>query len=377
MPRTKYTYDPTKKDWHTSVWDGTYNIDGSKHRKYIRSTKSSADLEKKVNEFRRQVEHEGAAKSAPVTFGVYAQRWLAISKSSKEKNTQNMYRYTLNYFSSINHKFLSDINHSDFQSIINENIDKPRTCRTIKLTFSQIIKSAVRDHLLPKSVIDDILSDISLPKYQKPLKRALNELEKQAMKDADLDERKRAFISLLYYCGLRRGEALALTPDDFNWNDNTVSISKVIIYDSNKPLLKAYPKSDNGIRIIPLPDDSVKHIKPFVSSCSDSFLFHAENNDMMTAIGYRRMWESIICSMNIALGYDPQQKKKRIEKPIQGLTAHAFRHNYCTELCYKVPAISTKMIAKLLGDTEKMVLDVYSHIMENKENVKGVLNDVF
>ena len=97
------------------------------------------------------------------------------------------------------------------------------------------------------------------------------------MMNADLDERKRAFISILYYCGLRRGEALALTPQDFDWKNKTVSISKVIIFDSNKPVLKPYPKSDNGMRLIPLPDVSVKRIEPFVKSCEDKFLFHADS----------------------------------------------------------------------------------------------------
>lgn len=36
------------------------------------------------------------------------------------------------------------------------------------------------------------------------------------------------------------------------------------------------------------------------------------------------------------------------------------------KLCYLVPEISTKKIAKLLGDNEKMVLEVYSHIVEER-----------
>lgn len=372
MAKTKYSYNEKRKEWYTLVYDGTLTATGTKRRKRITSKKSSADLEKKVAAFRLSLSEDDVQKQT-ITFGDYAKRWLEVSKASKELNTRKTYQYTLSYFAGINHKMISDITHSDFQQIINENMDRPRTCRSIKLTFSQIIKSAVRDHYLPRMALDDILTDISLPKYQKPLKKPLSESEKYAMMNADLDDRKRAFISILYYCGLRRGEALALTPGDFDWDKGTVSISKVIVYDSNKPLLKAYPKSDNGIRIIPLPEASVKRIKPFVDSCTDRFLFHADNNEMMTAIGYRRMWESIIYSMNVALGYIPKKTEKQITK----LTAHTFRHNYCTELCYKIPMISTKEIARLLGDNEKMVIDVYSHLIEEKENTSEAINDVF
>lgn len=374
MAKAKYTFDKKRKEWYTLIYDGTLTSTGAKHRKWISSKKSSADLEKKVNAFKESLKEQPETLST-ITFGEYSAKWLEVAKSTKELNTKKMYKYTLSYFGSLEYRYLTSITHSDLQQIINENSDKPRTCKTIKLTFSQIIKSAVRDRLLPRTAIDDILSDISLPKYQKPLKKPLNEEEKEALKNADLDQRKRAFVSILFYCGLRRGEALALTPSDFDWVKNTVSISKTVVYDSNKPILKAYPKSDNGIRFVPLPAVSVAYIKPYVDSCRDSYLFHSENSELMTAIGYRRMWESIICSMNIALGYNPQIKGS--EKPIKNLTAHTFRHNYCTELCYQIPTISTKEIARLLGDNEKMVIDVYSHLVEGKDNTTEAINNIF
>ena len=376
MAKAKYSYNEKRKEWCTLVYDGTLMPNGTKRRKIITSKKSSADLEKKVLEFKRALEEQGTTMSN-VTFGEYAKRWLDVAKSTKELNTQKMYKYTLSYFRDIYDRQLTSINHSDLQSIINQYSDKPRTCKTIKLTFGQIIKSAVRDHLLPRTAIDDILTDISLPKYQKPLKKPLNELEKEALQKAELDERKRAFISILYYCGLRRGEALALTPEDFNWENNTVRISKAIVFDSNKPILKDYPKSDNGIRSVPLPEASERYIKPYVTGCKDKFLFHAESDEMMTATGYRRMWESILCSLNMAVGYNPQQKVPKPVRPIQNLTAHTFRHNYCTELCYQIPIISTKEIARLLGDNEKMVIDVYSHLVEGKEKTSEALNNIF
>jgi integrase len=288
-----------------------------------------------------------------------------------------MYKTCVNkYLSPLEDTRLIDIRHSHFQKIINENSDHPKTCKNIKITFTQIIKSAVRDRYLPHSAIEEITTDISLPKYKKPQKRALTSLEKQCVKDADLDDRKRAFVTILYYCGLRRGEALALTTEDFDWDKNTVSISKVIIFDNNSPILKPYPKSDNGIRNVPLPDACISVLKPYVDSC-EGFLFKGQNNPYMTETAYKRMWESIVTSMNIAAGYNPQAKKNRIEKPIQGLTAHIFRHNYCTQLCYQIPTISTKMIARMMGDTEKVVLDVYSHILEEQENVSNAVNNAF
>lgn len=374
MASAKYKLN-SRGYYEAKVWDGTYTQTGAKHRKTIISKKSSADLEKKVIAFKNQLEKQEVAE-INITFGEYSRRWLDIYKQTKELNTQRMYRVCVNnYLAPLEDIRLVDLKHSHFQQIINQNSEHPKTCKNIKLTFTQIIKSAVRERYLPHTAIESITMDISMPKYQKPQKRPLLDIEKQAMMDADLDDKKRVFVTVLYYCGLRRGEALALTTDDFDWKNKTVSISKVIIFDGNNPILKPYPKSDNGIRIVPLPEPCISILKPYVNN-SKGYLFKCEDNDYMTESAYKRMWQSIVTSMNIALGYNPQAKN-RDARPIQNLTAHIFRHNYCSMLCYQIPAISTKKIAQLMGDTEKVVLDVYSHIMEEQEDVKGALEKAF
>lgn len=89
----------------------------------------------------------------------------------------------------------------------------------------------------------------------------------------------------------------------------------------------------------------------------------------MTSSAYAKMWQSIVRKINYTAGGTDAFPV------VTGLTAHIFRHNYCTNLCYQVPAISIKKIAQLMGDTEKMVLNVYNHIMEEKEDAAKVVND--
>ena len=82
----------------------------------------------------------------------------------------------------------------------------------------------------------------------------------------------------------------------------------------------------------------------------------------MSKSGFRRMWDQIVAKINIACG------GTAAICVVNGLTPHIFRHTYCTELCYQIPTISTKKIAQLLGDDESMVIRIYSHIMEEKED---------
>ncbi len=372
-------YSKSDRDvFETRVWDGTYNPDGSKHRQRIYSKKSSADLERLVREFKKKVAVGLKTAEESPDFYDYALRWLEIEKATCEKNTQKMYRTTVHYFETLKGVAVVNIRHSHLQQLINEHMGHPKTCKNIKGTFAQIIRSAVRDRLLPRDAAHDILEDITLPHYMKPEKRALTMLEKEAVEKVELNPRKKAFLFILFYCGLRRQEALALTPSCFDWDKKTLSVRKVLIFVGNSSEIKDYPKSDHGFRTIPMTDELIEKIRPYVESLDeDEYLFHAQNTVLMTQIGYRRMWESIVTALNVAVGYNPCAKKNRSEPPIQGLTAHIFRHNFCSELCYQVPEISTKMIAKLLGDDERMVLEVYSHIVAEKENVAESLSKAF
>ena len=69
---------------------------------------------------------------------------------------------------------------------------------------------AVADNYIGIGMYDKICADINLPNYVKKEKRPLTSEEKEAISKADFTNREKAFIYIIYSCGLRRGEALAL-----------------------------------------------------------------------------------------------------------------------------------------------------------------------
>lgn len=373
MAKAKYSKN-SRGEYETKIWDGTYNIDGSKHRKRLVSKKSSADLERQVNILKNEVQNGQFVQKTDVTFTEYAQHWLDTKKSVREKNTRTMYQNILDtHLSFLEGVQLRDIRNSHFQLAINNALDKPRTCQQIYITFKQILKMAVIDNYIGSGMYDSICSDINLPKYTRKEKRPLTQTEKTAILKAIFSDREKAFILIIYSCGLRRGEALALSKFDFKFTEgkSTVSITKSLIFVKNASEIKEMPKSDNGFRMLPIPNDAAAYLKKYIAELKGTYLFTCKTGETMTHSAYVKMWASIIKKINIAAGGTDAFPV------IQGLTAHIFRHNYCTNLCYKVPEISIKKIAQMMGDTEKMVLDVYNHIIEEKEDPAAIINDVF
>ena len=159
---TKYTRQKDGR-FQAKVWTGTYTKTGAKKYISIYSTKSSKDLERKVNLFKQE-------------FYDYALSWLNTYKKVRERGTQIMYENIINtHLFTLSCVHLSDIRRTHLQLVINNNIEKARTCQQIYVTFKQIIKSAISDKLLPVTALDNICGNIELPKYVAKEKRGLTD----------------------------------------------------------------------------------------------------------------------------------------------------------------------------------------------------------
>lgn len=364
MASTKYKKG---KDgyFQARVWDGTYR-NGRKHRVAIRTRKSSRELERMVQEFKEDVESRKNFRKTDITFQEYAETWLTAYKSGKSNNTKRMYKNIIEkHLDILGWIRLQDIDRIHLQQVISQADGHPATQRQILMTFRQILRSAVADHLFPANIADDISRNVDPIRYRPNEKRTLTENERNALFKADFREDDKIFVYLLYGLGIRRGEALALTIFDVNLKKKEVAINKSHEMIGNTVSQKP-PKTSNGIRSIPIPEKIFSDLEAYIHRIRQegkTYLFTTRSGEPVTLSCYRRMWERIIRSM-----------QKVAEEPIQGLTAHIFRHNYCTMLTYQIPDISIKHIAHLLGDTEKMVLDVYNHIVLERENANTAIN---
>lgn len=88
-------------------------------------------------------------------------------------------------------------------------------------------------------------------------------------------------FEMLYWCGIREGELLALTPADFNFERGTVSINKSY-QRINKQDVITTPKTPKSIRVIQMPkflcDEMQDYFKMFYSLDSDSRIFPISKN---------------------------------------------------------------------------------------------------
>lgn len=343
--------------FQAKVWDGTFE-NGKKHYKYLFSTKSSRDLELKVIEYEANRLNGYVAADKKTDLYDYIARFIELTKAMQRDSTKRAYSMTLNRLESFKGLTFDNVSYTLIQNIINENKEHPHTCHMIKLLIGQSFKSAEQDKLLARGTTEDILKMLKKPKINDFKKRAITDEEKEKIRNCNLPLADKAFLYILYFTGARRSEVLALTKDDIT--DYSIRINKTLsLATQNNRFCVKSPKTKRGNRSVPIPHDLKVVLDEYIPTLQGDLLF-PYNGGYYTPKGYESMWKRI---------------KKRVGIDF---SAHYLRHNYCTMLCYQSIQernISTKKIAELLGDTEQMILNVYSHIIEEKENVTEAIEN--
>ena len=351
-----------------------YTEEGKEKRKYVYGT-SKKEVEQKISEIRMQLERGVYIEDKNLTVGEWADKWLATYKTGVQYNTFEMYTHIISHYikPEVGNLPLTKLKTHHIQNIINKYAAKglTRTLQQIKLTMNQIIKQAINNDLLYKNVAENV----TLPQIDSHSKRSLTNEEKKLLEKADFTMKEKAFVSLLLYSGLRRGEALALTRNDIDFEKNVIRVNKTIIYKGNNAEIKNSPKTDAGNREIPILSNLKSILRDYIQSIQTIYSFTQNNGEIMSKSSFRRFWDGIMDKLNTAAGGRNYISRNKGENKViaisQDITPHTFRHTYATMLYYA--GVDIKTAQYLLGHSSiKVTMDIYTHI--DKSQVKNTVS---
>ncbi|MGG0259279.1 site-specific integrase [Bacillus mycoides] len=160
----------------------------------------------------------------------------------------------------------------------------------------------------------------------------------------------KTFFSTLYYSGARKGELLALTWADVNFEEKTININKT---DYNRQITQPKTKASNRIIMLPsLVIDLLKKLKEhatLTTSVKDDYVVFGE-------------FRSSISTSTLQLNY-----KKYIKiAQVKNIVLHEFRHSHASYLINK--GVSPLMVAQRLGHSDvATTLNTYSHLYPSKQ----------
>lgn len=173
------------------------------------------------------------------------------------------------------------------------------------------------------------------------------------------------FFELLYFMGLRQGECQALTWNDIDFNKKTIRVNKTLTskIKGTKYVITS-PKTQNSIRILPMPKSVLNDLKTMFSNAN---IFKDFSNEWFVFGNSIPFKETNITNKKNAYCLKAKVKQIRI---------HDFRHS-CASLLINNNATPV-LVSKYLGHSKvSLTLNTYSHLFKSElENIVDLINNL-
>lgn len=190
----------------------------------------------------------------------------------------------------------------------------------------------------------------------------------------------KVLYNIAIFGGLRRGELVALTWDDIDFDNHSVSINKSSSHIDRQVITKE-PKTASSNRTIKLPDFVIQLIKEWKLEQNKYRLSIGDQwngtNHIFIQTDGRQMYPSTPTATftKILKQYNNTVENEKDKLPM--ITLHGLRHTSATLLIAE--NVDVKTVSSRLGHAQtSTTMDIYAHALEQMdEKAANVLEDVF
>lgn len=293
----------------------------------------------------------------------YFEKWITDYKIGNIRNVtlQKYYSHLKSLTEIAKDVRLDELNRATYQNIINKYAETHEIITT--RDFHTHLKSCILDALDEDLIAKDptkkvVIKENSLKEKKQKKQKYLSQFESQCLirtlrleNEINLDY----LIFLLLKTGLRFSEAIALTPADFNYQKQSISISKTWNYKENAGF--DLTKNKSSIREVCL---DLQTFQKFTKIIQD-----IPSNEPIFMYG-RKCYNL----HNSVLNDHLTQKCKEAKIPIIGV--HGLRHTHASLLL--ASGVTVASVSKRLGHSNMATTQkVYLHIIKELENKDNAL----
>ena len=352
-------------------------VTGKRNRIYKSVDGNKREAEKIMRQMMADIETGGYVKDTTLTVESYLRQWHTdYIKPFKSPTTSATYLYNLeNYVIPVFGKLgLQQLTTAAIQRWINNLMVTsplrnrplaPKTIRNLFMNLSAALKRAVQLEYLRKNPAENIELP-KCPKY-KPEVYDSQEIAKliQILRGSELEL---AFM-ILITLGLRRGELIALTWSDIDFDNQIVHISKSRVKVKRNHAVTKSPKSEAGNRSIMAPDMLIELLR------------RGKRDYLKRQLRYGKDFKHtdlVVCHDDgspFAPDYFTHKFKQLLDAHgLRQIRLHDLRHSNATfMLQIGVPA---KVMQKRLGhSTFGTTMDIYASVLDSmQEEAADTLN---
>ena len=324
--------------------------DGTPERVYVRG-KTKAERDDKLAEAKRL--HSRGLKLGEMTVKQWGEQWIATYKSDASDTQLAHYKAKLDkdIYPAIGQMSIRDVRNYHLQDLLNAYADgRKGTVQKIRQAVQQLFRDATSNDLIDRN---PALS-LTLPTLTEKSRRPLTPVERQAVLTVAQTHERGPYVLSMLFCGLRRGECLALIRSDVDLENKRMSITKALDFNTgnigNLGLTKAAKMQEArsrvkqiagsgddeaGARIVPIPGVLLPVLSQLCSGKADSeLLFQKADGKAPTQATVVWWWNSFSRQCHIASGAELYRNGIKYETSAFGedVTPHYLRHTYGTDM---------------------------------------------
>ena len=249
---------PANRDKKTGKWNSQFYYTDWTGKK-IKKMKRGFETKKEAQDWERHFKLEKAS-SLDMTFGDFYRRYEEDVKPKVRENTWNSKVWV------IEKKILPYLAwQNEMRKLESKDGEKFKGTylRKMQAELSAIFNHAVKYYELPKNP-----AVIAGPLGQYHADEMLFWTKEEYMRFIpEVANKTYSYMAfeLLYWCGIRIGELMALTPADFDFNKNKLSITKSYQRISGRDVITK-PKTPKSVRMISMPENVALEMRDFLNS---------------------------------------------------------------------------------------------------------------
>jgi len=313
--------------------------------------KTEAEAKRKRDKYKFECEN-GIEHQQPITVYELASKWLPTAKAGTSTTTYNQYATIMEkLIEVIGDKLVSSVSPADIKKVWVLYVGRSQSyINKASFLYKSFFQFAMENRYCG---FNPVLSSSARPhKGSKGTHRPLTKEEIHLIET--VPHRVQVAAMFMLKAGLRRGEVLALQKSDIH--DDRIYVTKAVKFVNNRPVVGS-TKNESSERTVPL----FGSLKPFIDSIQDYVLPDADGN-ICSETAFQRAWESYLYGLSTIAGH------KISFRP------HDLRHTFCTVARDK--GIDVNTVRSWLGhSSERMILQIYDHISEEREQRMTELMD--
>ena len=339
--------------------------DGSPERVYVRG-KTKRERDEKLTEAKRL--HARGFMVGEMTVREWSERWMATFKSTASIDQRDAYRSRLNkdVLPTIGSMRMKDVRKSVLQELVNTYKDgKWGTVVKIRMTIKQLFRDAVEDGIIERNPA----VRLEMPETTEEHRRPLTADERRILLKVSETHPRGLYYLTMMYCGVRRGEDLALTCADVDLTNKRLTINKALYLKGREPelsttkaaKLRRRNKDDSSIRVVPIPDILISKLGAWCEGkAPEELLFPKSDGKHATATAAKWWWKTFSRALHIEAGTPLYRNALQYDKAKfdVNVTAHYLRHTYATDLY--AAGVDEKARKTFLGHALPDVTDTYT-----------------